>query len=408
VTASGNDENGGGPWARVAAYGRKPERVVVGLMSGTSVDGVDAALVRIEGRSRETRATLAAFATYPFPAGLRADVLRLSHGGGAPADVSRLAFALGGLFGDAALAVLESANVAPADVDAVASHGQTISHTPRTGGSGDDMTGATLQIGEPAVIAARTGIAVVSNFRAADVALGGQGAPLIPYADWLLLTHPARTRVIQNIGGIGNLTYLPAGADASDVLGFDTGPGNMLMDRAAREATNGEKSFDENGTIARAGGVDQTALTWLLAHPFLAQTPPKSAGREEFGEAFYQTARQWFAEGGLSPADALATLTAFTARSVADAYRRFLPRLPDEVIVGGGGAQNPYLLELLARELAPVPVLTHENVGINGSSKEAVAFALLADGFLRGEATTLPRVTGAARGAISGSLTLPP
>ncbi len=400
-------QSGGGPWARIAVYGDKPERLVVGLMSGTSVDGVDAALVRIGGAGRGgARASVAAFATHPFPSALRADVLRLSHGDGSPEDVSRLSFALGALFADAALAVLEAAGVAAGEVDAIASHGQTVSHTPPT--RAGERTGATLQIGEPAVIASRTGIPVVSNFRAADVALGGQGAPLIPYADWLLLTHGAKSRAVQNIGGIGNVTYLSANADASDVVGFDTGPGNMLMDRAAHDATNGALTYDKDGALAQAGTVDETVLQWLLSHPFLAKTPPKSAGREEFGEAFFRDAQARFLSRGASPADVVATFTTFTARSIADAYRRFLPRMPDEIIVGGGGARNLHLMTLLARELAPQPVLTHEDVGINGDSKEALAFALLADAFLRGEAATIPRVTGASRAALAGSLTLPP
>jgi hypothetical protein len=239
-------------------YAEKPERLVVGLMSGTSVDGVDAALVRLSGTGRSTTETLVHFITHPFPADLRRTVLALSHGEGNAEAVSRLNFALGILFADAAETVLNAAGVETDVVDAVASHGQTISHT---------APAATLQIGEPAVIAGRLGVPVVSDFRVADVALGGQGAPLVPYADWCLLTHPTRTRAVQNIGGIGNVTFLPADAAPGDVLGFDTGPGNMLIDRAVQWATDGQFPLTRT-----PGSPDKAAF----ATACVAERPPVS------------------------------------------------------------------------------------------------------------------------------------
>lgn len=371
-----------------ADYAAKPERLLIGLMSGTSVDGVDAALVRLMGTGRTTRVALVRALTYPMPSALREQVLELSHGGGSAERVSQLSFALAEVFAEAALA-LEAG-----PVDAVASHGQTISHTP--------SFPATLQIGSPAVLAQRLQSVVVSDFRTADVAVGGQGAPLVPYADWCLLTRSTKSRAIQNIGGIGNVTFLPADAKPEEVVGFDTGPGNMLIDRAVQWATDGKLRFDRDGELAQAGLVDQELLTQLRTHPFLHQPPPKSAGREEFGEAFWQSLPR---EG--HPLDLIATLTAFTAHSIADSYRRHLPGVPDEVIIGGGGARNPVLMAHLRRHLSYATVLTHEEVGMDSDAKEAVAFCVLANETLLGKPANLPSVTGASRAVTLGSVTFP-
>lgn len=377
-------------------YAQKSERMVLGLMSGTSADGIDAALVHLSGSGRATRASLRAFAASPFPHALRERILRISHGKGDAGAVSRLHADLGGAFADAAAALLEESGVPRADLDAVASHGQTVSHTPDAG--------ATLQLGSSARLAQRLGVPVVSDFRSADIAAGGQGAPLIPYADWCLLTRPDRSRAVQNIGGIGNVTYLPADAAPERVIGFDTGPGNMLIDRAASWASGGAWTCDRDGALAAQGAVDDALLAWLLEHPFLRRTPPRSAGREEFGEAFWEKALA--RASGRRPVDLLATLTSFTARSVAGAYA-FLPAPPDEVIVGGGGARNPALMRLLAQSLAPIPVRTHEAVGLDGDAKEALAFALLANETLLGNPSSLPSVTGAARSVLLGTIAFP-
>jgi anhydro-N-acetylmuramic acid kinase len=385
------------PWEFARRYAEKPERLVLGLMSGTSVDGVDAALVRLSGSRRATRAELVAFTTIPYPSDLRQMILALSHGDGNPAALSRTNVAIGERSARTAEVVCQEAGIDPSAVDLIASHGQTISHTP-----GDH---ATLQIGEAAVIAQVLGIPVVSDFRAADMAAGGQGAPLTPYADWCLLTHPTRARAVQNIGGIGNVTFLPADAPPDQVIGFDTGPGNMLIDRAARWSTSGAAEYDRDGALGATGDIDIDLLDWLLHHPFLQQNPPKSAGREEFGEAFWGELLQHGATS--QPANLLHTLTAFTSLSIADAYERFLPRMPDEVIVGGGGARNPTLMGMLRKRLAPIPVLTHEDIGINGDAKEAIAFAILANETMLGNPSNLPSVTGASRLVPLGKITLP-
>jgi anhydro-N-acetylmuramic acid kinase len=371
---------------------QKVPHQIVGLMSGTSLDGVDAALVQISGTGRGIEACLVDFHTHPFPAELRQKVLRLSQGVGNAAFVSEVNVALAHLFADAAEIVGNGQSV-----HAVASHGQTISHTPEQH--------ATLQIGDPSVIAARLGVPVVSHFRGADMAVGGQGAPLIPYADWCLLTHPTQSRAVQNIGGIGNVTYLPANAGQADALGFDTGPGNMLMDHATVWATYGTHQYDENGERASRGTVKIELLERLLLHPFLHQAPPKSAGREQFGEVFFE---KIVAESGISRLkgnDLITTLTAFTAYSIAQSYQNFLPKLPDEIWLGGGGAHNAMIRFFLSEALPKIPLRTHTT--IPADAREAVAFALLAHETLQGVPSNMPSVTGASRPALLGSVTFP-
>ena len=379
-------------------YAAKPERLLVGLMSGTSVDSVDAALVRISGSGLQTKADLLKFVEHPIPDTLRQRILALSHGEGNAEEVSKVSVAIAEVFGEAVEA-LDAGTV-----DAIASHGQTISHKPS-----DEST---LQIGNAAVLAQRLGVPVVSDFRSADMAVGGQGAPLVPYADWCLLTHPTKARAIQNIGGIGNVTFLPPNATPEQVIGFDTGPGNMLMDRAAQWVTEGRQRCDREGRLALAvKEPDYELLEWLLEHPFLAQKPPKSAGREEFGEAYFEAilkhALPRSARVMQSQANLLPTLTWFTALSIHDAYERHLPRMPDEVIVGGGGARNPALMAFLRSKLSPIPVLSHEDMGMNGDAKEALAFCVLTNETLLGNPANLPSVTGAARAVTLGSVTLP-
>jgi anhydro-N-acetylmuramic acid kinase len=291
--------------------------------------------------------------------------------------------------------------LSPYDVALIGSHGQTIYHALDASSS----VRSTLQIGEAAVIRARTGVTTVADFRVADVAVGGQGAPLVSYVDWLLLRHPALTRTVQNIGGIANVTYLPPDDDPAGVLAFDTGPGNMLIDDAARRATAGARTFDRDGKLAAQGQVDETLLGELLAHGHLAQPPPKTTGREQFGTSF--GAEVWVrAEArGLEGRDILATVTAFTAASIEDAYHRFLPQMPDEVILGGGGASNLTLVAMLRQRLSPARVIAHEAVGLTSDAKEAVAFAVLAYEAIHNRPGNLPSCTGAKSQAVLGKIT---
>jgi anhydro-N-acetylmuramic acid kinase len=375
---------------------------VVGLMSGTSADGVDAAVVEICGRPPELSVRLLSFLTVPFDARRRAQIFALFEPATGSVDrICHMNFAIGEWFAQAALQAIAQAGLSPADVDLIGSHGQTIYHAVEAG----SPVRSTLQIGEAAVIAARTGITTVADFRVADVAHGGQGAPLVSYVDWLLLRHPQRCRAIQNIGGIANVTFLPPDLDPAAVIAFDTGPGNMLIDDAASRATGGTQTLDQDGALAAQGRVDGALLAEWLAHPFLSLPPPRTAGREQFGTSL---GAQMWAQGmarGLRATDVVATVTALTAASIADAYRRFLPRMPDEVILGGGGASNPVLVATLGERLAPARVITHDALGLSSDAKEALAFAVLAYESIHGRPGNLPGCTSAEVPTVLGKIT---
>ncbi len=372
---------------------------VVGLMSGTSADGVDAAVVEIEGSPPALKVDLLSFTFVPFEREQRARIFALFDPATSDVEsICRMNFALGEWFAAAALQAIADAGLMPDDVDLIGSHGQTIYHAV------DAEPRATLQIGEAAVIAARTGITTVADMRVADVAVGGEGAPLVSYVDWLLFRHPTRVRAVQNIGGIANVTYLPADDDPAGVLAFDTGPGNMLIDDAVRRVTSGRSTFDRDGRLAARGEVDEGMLAWLMEHPYLARRPPKTTGREQFGVSFGDRVWEQARQRGLEPVDVIATLTAFTAASIADAYRRFLPCMPDEVIVGGGGANNPTLVAMLRQRLHPARVTSHRDLGMSDDAKEAVAFAVLAYETLHGRPGNLPSCTGARRQVVLGKI----
>jgi anhydro-N-acetylmuramic acid kinase len=315
-------------------------------------------------------------------------------------------FHLGDLFAEAALAVIAQAGVPVADVDLVGSHGQTIWHIPAPDGS-------TLQIGEPAVIAERTGLPVVADFRVADMAAGGQGAPLASYFDLVVFRHPTLNRAAQNIGGIGNVTYLPArkpdGCGPEDVLAFDTGPGNLVIDAVVAEVTGGQQAFDQDGAIAARGRISDEWLAQLLADPYLHRKPPKTTGREVYGSPF---ARRLLSEARarrLSADDTVATVSALTADSIVAAYREFLlPRGPlHEVVLSGGGSYNGFLRRRIAAALG-IPVRTSEDIGINGKLKEAMMIALLASDAVAGVPTNVPAATGARGPRVLGKFVPPP
>lgn len=372
-------------------------RRIVGLMSGTSADGIDAALVEVEGCGPGTKVKLLAFETVPIDDELRRGIFSLFGPAASLDELCQLNFALGEAFARAALKVIRGAGLKPTEVDLIGSHGQTVRHLPK------GAPASTLQIGEPAVIAQRTGIPTIADFRTADMALGGQGAPLVPLMDLLLFGHGLRGRVMLNIGGIANATILPAGGEAGQVRAFDLGPGNALIDGAASHFSGGRLRCDQDGQGAAAGRVDQTLFDELMGHEFLALPPPKSTGREEFGAAFLAGL---LARYQLSPADWLATLTAFTVRAIAEGLERFAHTSVDEVWVSGGGAHNLHLMELLSAALPGIKVDKLDKLGISVDAKEAVAFAVLANETLMGRPGNLPSATGAQRAAILGKIAL--
>lgn len=406
------------PHSRPAVDRFAAGRLAVGLMSGTSLDGVDGALVRLRGSADKPRVRLLAFVTIPYPSAVRQRLLRVASGEPTNAgEISQLNFLVGELFAEAALRVCRRGGVLPARLAVIGSHGQTVFHRThpgyqghqaspnRTAGHGSLPTASTLQIGEPAIIAERTGVTVVADFRPADLAGGGQGAPLVPLADYLLLRDAKRGTVALNIGGIANVTVIPAHAELQEIFGFDTGPGNMVIDALVRHFTEGRRQYDGGGRLAAQGKVIEPLLAELLRLPFFRRPPPKSAGREQFGNEFLT--RYFLRRRGPGFRDLLRTATELTARSVAEALERFVfPRATvDRLIVSGGGAHNRLLITRL-RNLLPQPhVELSAKYGLPVDAKEAIAFALLADRTLHGLPGNLPGVTGARRAVVLGKLT---
>jgi anhydro-N-acetylmuramic acid kinase len=364
---------------------------VAGVMSGTSLDGIDVAVVEIRGRRVET----IGFQSTPYTEKIRSAILEVSGGAGprpAPNDrtgaLSALNFRLGELYSRAVLRAVKQYG----PVELIGCHGQTIYHE---GGI------HTLQIGEPAILAERTGVPVVSNFRARDIAAGGQGAPLVPFVDYLLFRHPKRTRVALNIGGIANITVIPAGARPEDVVAFDTGPGNMVIDALAQEYSNGKLRFDRGGRIAKSGTVNRELRTELLADSYYGRRPPKSAGREQYGAEFVARLKQ----SGLPLRDLIATATVLTADTIAFGIDACRLAGPLDLIAAGGGVRNRQLMARLKRQLPGVTISTSTDHGIHADAKEAVAFAILAHETWRKRPSNLPSATGARRAVVLGSLT---
>ena len=375
---------------------------VVGLISGTSADGIEAVVVSLHRAPPRLEWKLLAHESIPFATGLRERIFAAFCPETGTVDrLCRLNFDLGDVLADAALAVIDAAHLTPDDIALIGSHGQTIWHEPPTA----DQPGATLQIGSGAVIAERTGITTISNLRARDVAAGGHGAPLVSFLDWLLFRHPTRMRALQNIGGIGNVTFLPPLGSSNTVIAFDTGPGNMLIDYCATRASAGAQSFDRDGAMAARGRVSQPLLDELLAHPFLRLPPPKTTGRELFGAQLGAEVWERAKKMNLSDADIIATMTAFTAESIARSYRDFAPAPIDEVYLAGGGALNSTLVQMIRARLEPTKVHQHKELGLAPSAKEAVMFAVLAYETYHGRTGNLPSCTGARRAVIMGDIT---
>jgi anhydro-N-acetylmuramic acid kinase len=384
------------------------KRLAAGLISGTSMDGVDAALVEIRGPAEWPRVRVRAFLTMPYKVAEREAIARVASGGPTSASaISQLNFLLGELFADAALAVCRRGRISPKRLTVIGSHGQTIYHQGIRLREAGRQIASTLQIAEPAVIAQRTGAPVVSDFRTADMAAGGQGAPLVPIVDYLLLRDVREGRVALNIGGIANLTVIPAAAKPDQVFGFDTGPGNMVMDALVRKFTHGRKSFDPGGAIASTGRFLDPILIDSLKFPFFSRKPPKSAGREQFGAEFME--RYYLGPRRGETQDLLRTAVELTARTIAGALEQFvLPRVTvKRLIVSGGGARNNFLMQRLSKLLPEMKVELSDRYGLPVDAKEAIAFALLADRTMHGLPGNLPAVTGARRAVVLGAISRP-
>jgi len=383
---------------------RKSDRLVVGLNSGTSMDGVDACLVRFTGGRGISGIRLLSFRSFPFMPGVRRAILKICDPDFQKLDETmRLNYALGEYFAEAAIRVVEESGHSLSQLDLVGSHGQTIRHLPRKERSLSRSVRATLQIGELAVIANRTGVITVGDFRASDVAAGGEGAPLTPYCHHFLFAHRAKDIAVVNIGGIANVTFLPAGCSPKQILAYDTGPGNIVVDYLAGKLFR--KSFDCDGKIALSGTVSPKLLNYLLRDPYYRRKPPKSTGREEYDRTFCERLIEKSKSLGLAPKDMIATSSELTVRTIAQAVKA-LSRT-ERIILCGGGALNLYFRKRLSEELEPKELVTSEKFGIPVKGMEPLCFAILANETINGKRTGLPNVTGAKTETILGKICLP-
>lgn len=375
---------------------------VVGLMSGTSVDGIDSALVEISGTETDLKVELLAGETFSYPTALKSEILAVCGGKALTiAELSALDDAIATQFGAAAQKI-QSHYWA----ELIGSHGQTVFHRPPLA-QPTPALGYSLQLGRGALIARSTGIKTIANFRSADLAAGGEGAPLVPKIDACLLSDPTKTRAVQNIGGIGNVAFLPPHTVPNwqeVILGWDTGPGNALIDLSVIRLTDGTKTYDDDGRWAAKGQPDRQLVAQWLQQDFFQQPPPKSTGRELFGVDYLNRCWQEMDRAGLNDSDRLATITELTVASIVHSYRHFLPQMPDEVLLCGGGSNNSYLRQRLQAELTSAQIGTTDEAGIDGDFKEAIAFAVLAYWRVMGVPGNLPQVTGAVEPVLLGDI----
>ncbi len=385
----------------------RPMRVL-GLMSGTSADGIDVALVRISGAPPRLEARLENFVSIPYPAKVRAAVLSLGEGAAAStAQISQLNFLLGELFAAAALKACRRFAVKPHQIDLIGSHGQTVYHQGlRVNFLGASGIASTLQIAEPSIIAERTGITTIADFRPSDMAAGGQGAPLVPFVDYLLYRDARRSRIALNIGGIANITSIPRAARPQDVLAFDTGPGNMIVDALVQHFTDGRLAYDKDARIASRGEMLPDLLAKLLRDPYFRKAPPKTAGREQFGQQFTARILRWGKKARARSEDLIRTVTLLTPITIADAIRDWAPSRtgPRDLIVAGGGARNPLMMAMLVAAVPKITVIPSDDLGVPGDAKEAFAFAILAYEAYHNRPNNLPSATGAKHPAVLGKI----
>ena len=380
--------------------GEYMKKLAVGIMSGTSLDGIDILITEIEGTSTRTKVNPIAFRTYPFEPLLLNKIKKAFHqDSSSPELLCSLNFELGEAFANAVKRLVKEENLKMDDIDFIASHGQTIFHIAE---ESEGLVKSSLQLDEGAVIANLCNVTTVSNFRASDITAGGQGAPLVPYADFIMFSSPIMNRAIHNIGGIANQTVLPKGSKIDDVFAFDSGPGNMMIDYATKELFN--KPFDQDGRIARSGKIIPDMIYELLSHPYLKKIPPKSTGRELFGDQYTENIIKKY--HNYPKADIIKTLTYFTAKTIINSYKDFVLQKVnlDEIIFCGGGSYNTYLLEMIAQELPEIKIMRLEDLGYGSASKEALAFVILANETLNLQPSNVKSATGASRHVILGQV----
>ena len=387
---------------------QRKNKLVIGLMSGTSLDGVDAVLVEILGNSVKTKINQIGFITYPFPKGLKKKVLKNSSiNSGNVTDICKLNFLIAHVYADAVKALCKKCKIDISKIDLIGSHGQTIHHLPQKRNFYGYKFGSTLQIGDPAVLAKLTGITTVGDFRTGDIALGGEGAPLVPYFDYIMFHSNEVNRALLNIGGISNITVLDKKSDASSVIAFDTGPGNMMIDIIAKKYFNVD--YDKNGGIAYSGKINNELLSAIKRHDkYVEKKIPKSTGREYYGTEFISPIIRKFNK--IPKSDLLSTFTDFTAYGVFRNYEKFIMKETkiEELFVSGGGARNKFLVNSLKKYFGKnVKVQNVKKLGISSDAKEAICFAVLANETIEKIPSNIPRVTGASKSTILGKICLP-
>ena len=383
----------------------KNVKKVIGLMSGTSADGVDAALTTISGCGMQTRVKLDAYVSIPFDAAVRRRILELASGTfGGTREICLMNALLGQLYYEACCVVCSKAGVDVHEIDLVGCHGQTVYHQPDTTEYLGRQVRSTLQIGDASIICEKMNVVLVSDFRVRDMAAGGQGAPLVPYTEFILYRSQTDNIALQNIGGIGNITFIPANCTMEDIIAFDTGPGNMLIDQAVERLTSGKEKFDKGGSYAKGYSISEKLLDKLLLDPYLLQKPPKTTGREYYGKKFMDQVWTFARECDISDGDVLRTLTRYTAATIAYSIHHYLTGSPDKLIIGGGGSYNLTLMRDLEELLPLTNVITNEDLGISSDAKEAIAFAILANETVCGNNGNVPSATGASHPVILGKI----
>lgn len=383
----------------------KHKKLCVGLMSGTSLDGIDAVLVEIQGFGINTKVKQLEFISVPYSSEIRNRILQIAEGKfGGSNELCLMNFFLGELFSDTVKSLCKVAGISPYDIDLIGSHGQTVWHSPIKINYFGKSISSTMQIGEPSILCELCNSVVVSDFRVRDMSSAGLGAPLVPYTEYLLYRSTEKTIALQNIGGIGNITILPKGCGLEDVVAFDTGPGNMIIDELTFRMTNGEKTYDDEGKLAENGSPDDELIKLLLKDEYFLKPPPKTTGREIYGSDYISNLISLSKKRNLSMYDTIATATKFTAETIKLAVKNFSNEKIDQLIVGGGGTLNPTLMHYLRECIPETSVLTNEQIGFDSNSKEAVAFAILANEAIHSSSNNICNVTGASHPVVMGKI----